>query len=132
MDVEFPTGLSFGCGEDNPIGLKLKPVYDGEKVRAEFTPGEFHQGCKNATHGGILYTLLDVVTGYSILYHGINVGATIKSEVKFKHVAPIGEPIQASGWVIKITKRLVEAKGVLTLEDNTVIAEGSFLFYISR
>jgi predicted thioesterase len=72
-----------------------------------------------------------VVTGYTTLYHGINVGATIKSEVKFRHVAPVGEPIQISAWVTKITKRLVETKGVLALKDNTVIAEGSFLFCIS-
>ncbi|GAI55712.1 unnamed protein product, partial [marine sediment metagenome] len=43
--IEF----GFACGEDNPIGLKLKPVYDGEKVRAEFTPGEYHQGWDNVT-----------------------------------------------------------------------------------
>ncbi|GAI61562.1 unnamed protein product, partial [marine sediment metagenome] len=41
--------FGFACGEDNPIGLKLKPVYDGEKVRAEFTPGEYHQGWDNVT-----------------------------------------------------------------------------------
>ena len=124
--------LCFGCGENNPIGLKLKPVYDGEKVRAEFTPREFHQGWENATHGGILYTLLDEVTAYTILCCGIDFGVATKSEVRFKHIAPIGEPIQISAWVTKLTKRLVETKGVLALKDNTVIAEGSSLFYVWR
>jgi len=124
--------LCFACGEDNPIGLKLKPVYDGERVRAEFTPGEYHQGWSNVTHGGILYTLLDEVTAYAILCCGVDFGVTTKSEVRFRQVAPINEPIQVSAWVTKLTKRLIETKGVLTLKDNTVIAEGSSLFYIWR
>jgi len=131
LDLEdFSNKLCFACGEDNPIGLKLKPVYDGEKVWAEFTAGEYHQGWDNAIHGGILYTLLDEVTAYAILCHGINFGVTAKTEVRFKQVAPINEPIQISAWVTKLTRRLVETKGVLTLKDNTVIAEGSSLFYI--
>ena len=133
LDLEISeSNLCFACGQDNPIGLKLKPVYDGEKVRAEFTPGEFHQGWKNATHGGILYTLLDEVTAYAILCCGIDFGVTAKSAVRFKQVAPINEPIQISAWVTKLTKRLVETKGVLALKDNTVIAEASSLFYVWR
>jgi HAD superfamily hydrolase (TIGR01509 family) len=134
MDIGSSRGfpLCFACGQDNPIGLKLKPIYDGEKVRAEFTPGKYHQGWKDITHGGILYTLLDEITAYAILCHGIDFGITAKSEVRFKHVAPTGEPIQISGWVTNLTKRLVETKGMLALKDNTVIAENNSLFYIWR
>jgi len=130
LDTSYSTRLCFACGEDNPIGLKLKPVYDGERVRAEFTPGEYHQGWDNVTHGGILYTLLDEISAYAILCCGIDFGVTAKSEVNFKHVAPTGEPIQISARVTKLTKRLIETKGLLTLKDNTVIAEGITLFYI--
>ncbi|MCD6567145.1 MAG: HAD-IA family hydrolase [Dehalococcoidia bacterium] len=132
LDVDYSTALCFACGEDNPIGLKLKPVYSGEEVRAEFTPGEFHQGWDNVTHGGILYTLLDEITAYAILCHGIDFGVTARSEVRFRHIAPINEPIQISGRVTKSTKRLVETSGVLKLRDGTIIAEANSLFYVWR
>jgi beta-phosphoglucomutase family hydrolase len=132
LDVEYTARLCFACSQENPIGLKLKPVHDGEKVTAEFTAGKFHQGWNDVVHGGILYTLLDEVTAYAMLCHGIELGVTAKSEIRFKQVAPINEPIQASAWVTKLTKRLVETKGVLTLKDNTVIADGNFLFYVLR
>lgn len=122
--------LCFGCGQKNPIGLKLKPVYDGEQVRAEFTPGELYQGWHNVIHGGILYTLLDEITAYAILCCGVDFGVTAKSEVRFKQVAPINEPIQVSGWATKVTRRLVETRGVLTLKDDSVIAEANSLFYV--
>ncbi len=132
LDVEYTARFCFACSQENPIGLKLKPVQDGEKVTAEFTAGKFHQGWDNVVHGGILYTLLDEVTAYAMLCHGIELGVTAKSEIRFKQVAPINEPIQASAWVTKLTKRLVETKGVLTLKDNTVIVDGDFLFYVWR
>jgi len=110
----------------------LKPVFDGEKVTAEFTAGKFHQGWNDVVHGGILYTLLDEVNAYAMLCHGIEFGVTAKSEIRFKQIAPINEPIQASGWVTKMTKRLVETKGMLTLKDNTVVVDGDFLFYVWR
>ncbi len=132
LDVEYTARFCFACSQENPIGLKLKPVHDGEKVTAEFTAGKYHQGWDNVVHGGILYTLLDEVTAYAMLCHGIELGVTAKSEIRFKQVAPINEPIQASAWVTKLTKRLVETKGVLTLKDNTVIVEGDFLFYVWR
>jgi len=132
LGVEYTARLCFACSQENPIGLKLKPVHDGEKVTAEFTAGEFHQGWNDVVHGGILYTLLDEVTAYAMLCYGIEFGVTAKSEIRFKQVAPINEPIQASGWVTKLTKRLVETKGVLTLKDNTVIVDGDFLFYVWR
>lgn len=132
FDIDCTNRLCFACGEDNPIGLKLKPVYDGEKVWAEFTSGELYQGWNNIVHGGILYTLLDEVTAYALLCHGIDFGVTAKSEVRFKQIAPINEPIQISAWVTKLTKRLVETRGVLALKDNIIIAECTSLFYVWR
>jgi beta-phosphoglucomutase len=132
LDAEYTARLCFACSQENPIGLKLKPVHDGEKVTAEFTPGKFHQGWNDVVHGGILYTLLDEVTAYAALCHGIEFGVTAKSEIRFKQIAPINEPIQASAWVTKLTRRLVETKGMLTLKDNTVIVDGDFLFYVWR
>ena len=132
FDFDCTNRLCFACGEDNPIGLKLKPVYDGEKVWAEFTAGEFYQGWNNIIHGGILYTLLDELTAYALLCYGIEFGVTAKSELRFKHMALINEPIQISAWVTKLTKRLVETRGVLALTDNTVIAECNSLFYVWR
>jgi len=129
---EYAAKICFACGRENPIGLKLKPVHDGEKVIAEFTAGEFHQGWNDSIHGGILYTLLDEVNAYAMLCHGVEFGVTARSEIRFRQAAPINQPIQASAWVTKANKRLVETHGVLALKDNTVIADGDFMFYVWR
>ncbi|MFU8796152.1 MAG: HAD-IA family hydrolase, partial [Dehalococcoidia bacterium] len=122
----------FACGQENPIGLKLRPVHDGDEVTADFTPGQFHQGWDDATHGGILYTLLDELAFYAILCKGVDFAVTGRSDVKFRKVAPVNEPLRASARVIKLTRRLVEARALLTLRDGTVIAEGDFLYYVLK
>jgi len=132
LDVDCTAQFCFACSQQNPIGLKLKPVQDGERVTAEFTAGKFHQGWGNVIHGGILYTLLDEVTAYAMLCRGIELGVTARSEIRFRQPAPINQPIQASAWVTSLTKRLVEVRGELSLKDSTVIVEGNFLFYVLR
>jgi HAD superfamily hydrolase (TIGR01509 family) len=132
LAVEYTAKLCFACSQQNPIGLKLRLVYDGEKVTAEFTGGELHQGWNDTIHGGILYTLLDEATAYAMLCSGIEFGVTAKSEIRFKQPVPINEPIKASAWVTKLNRRLVETEGVLALRDGTVVVEGDFLFYVWR
>jgi HAD superfamily hydrolase (TIGR01509 family) len=132
LDVDCTAQFCFACSQQNPIGLKLKPVQDGERVTAEFTAGKFHQGWGNVIHGGILYTLLDEVTAYAMLCRGIELGVTAKSEIRFRQLARINQPIQASAWVTKLTKRVVEVRGELSFKDNTVIVDGNFLFYVLR
>jgi beta-phosphoglucomutase family hydrolase len=119
----------FGCGEDNPIGLKLRPVYDGEKVVVRFTPREQHQGWYNVTHGGIIFSILDEITAYSVLCAGYYFGVTAKSSIRFKHVSPTDATLVASAWVTKATSRLVETRGRLELEDGTVVAEVEATFF---
>ena len=132
LDVGYTAQFCFACSQKNPIGLKLKPIQDGERVIAEFTGGKHHQGWDNIIHGGILYTLLDEVTAYAMLCRGVELGVTAKSEIRFKQLAPINEPILASAWVTRLTKRLVEVRGGLSLKDGTIIVDGHFLFYVLR
>ena len=126
---EATLGHCFGCGELNPIGLQLKPRYDGERVTATFTPTIDHEGWFKITHGGILYTLLDEITAYSVLCGGYSFGVTAKSSIRFRNPAPTGVKLLDSAWVVKATSRLIETKGMLEAPDGTVIAEleSSFL-----
>ena len=125
-------GHCFACGENNPIGLKLKPRYDGEKVTAVFTPTVDHQGWFNITHGGILYTLLDEVTAYSVLCGGYSFGVTAKSSVRFKSPAATDVELLASAWVTKATSRLIETHGQLQNPDGTIVAEVESSFLLGQ
>ena len=114
----------FGCGRNNPIGLKLNFQRDGEAARAEFTPTELYQGWSGIVHGGIITCILDEAISYAAFFNGIAcVTATIQA--RLKRPALVGEPLIITGSITRKTKRLVESKAVICLKDGTLVAEGT-------
>ncbi len=118
-----PLGHCFGCGELNPIGLHLKPVFDGERVSAPFIPSVDHQGWHNVTHGGIVYCVLDEITAYAVLCSGYRFGVTARSAIRFRKAATTDVPLIATSWATKVTSRLIEVRGHLSTADGDIVAE---------
>ena len=129
IDTEKDLTMCFGCGQDNPIGLKLKFNWDGKVASTQFTPNKLHQGWSRLVHGGIITALLDEAMAYAALFDGVNT-ITATMEVKFKSPAPIDKPLIIDGSVIKKTRRLVETKAAISLTDGTLIAEGTATQFI--
>jgi len=121
--------MCFGCGQDNPIGLKLNFQWDGKTARAEFTPNKFHQGWAGFVHGGITTTLLEEAMGYAALFEGANcVAASI--QVKLKHLTPIDKPLIITSSIIKKTRKILDAKATVSLKTGTITAEGRATMFI--
>ena len=68
----------YGCGEDNPIGLKLRFDAKDGTVVTEFVASELHQGWPGFVRGGILFTLLDEAMGHTFYMAGV-VGVTARA-----------------------------------------------------
>jgi acyl-coenzyme A thioesterase PaaI-like protein len=63
MEKQPNPRMSFACGIDNPIGLKLKFCTDDEgRCIARFQPKPEYQRCRGHLHGGIISTLLGEAT----------------------------------------------------------------------
>lgn len=121
--------LCFGCGQNNPCGLKLKFKWDGKQVRAEFTPNKFHQGWVGIIHGGIITTILDEAMGYAAYYEGIKC-VTGNMQTKFKHPLLINEPTVVTASLTKNARRYVETEAKMTLMDGTLVAECTATQYV--
>ena len=129
IDTEKDLAMCFGCGQDNPIGLKLKFNWDGKIASAQFTPDKLHQGWSRLVHGGIITVLLDEAMAYAALFYGVNT-VTANMQAKFRHPAPIDKPLFITGSVINKTRRLVETRATVSLIDGTLIAEGTATQFI--
>ena len=51
-------GLCFGCGPNNPVGLRLTFEWDGDSYFTLWTPRPEHQGWEDRVHGGLLALVL--------------------------------------------------------------------------
>lgn len=114
----------FGCGPNNPIGLKLKFEWDGKSAKAEFTPTDVYQGWEGIVHGGIVSCLLDEAMAYAAFFEGLP-SVTAEAQVKLKRPAMVGEPLVISASITKKTRRLIESAATICLKDGTLVAEGS-------
>ncbi|MFC1957950.1 PaaI family thioesterase [Chloroflexota bacterium] len=131
IDIEDDYKLCFGCGQDNPIGLKLSFQWDDKTARTEFTPTDFYQGWPGVVHGGIIVCLLDEAMSYAPMFEGMHC-VTAEMQVKFKCPAPINEPLVIASSVTKKTRRLVETRATVSSKDGTLIAEGTATHFVAN
>lgn len=122
----FPT--CFACGEDNPVGLKLRFSKNGEEARCEFALSSDYEGWYGFAHGGIICTVLDEAMAYT--YFPQTKGVTARAEFRFRQPAPVGERMVVTAKLVRRTRKLLTTRATLTLEDGTVIAEGTAQAYV--
>lgn len=121
--------MCFACGQDNPIGLRIRFALEGDRVSAQFTPDENHVGYANTVHGGIIYSALDDVMA-NVLYLQDIKAHTARCEIRYRRPLEVGQTIRLTGWIESERRRLVVLKGEARLEDgDTLIAdtEASFM-----
>lgn len=122
LNMDLSDGLCFGCGKNNPIGLKLDFRRDGSGgVRTEFTPDKLHQGWPGILHGGIIICLLDEAMSYAAYFAGLQC-LTATMEVEIKRPAPVEATFAITGKVTRQTRKLVETEASVSLQDGTLIA----------
>ncbi|MDR3348023.1 MAG: PaaI family thioesterase [Acidaminococcales bacterium] len=121
MREEYP--WCFGCGRDNPAGLKLEFTLEQGIYSAVFTPRREHQGYDGMVHGGIIAALLDEVMGDYVYELTGQKAFTARLQLRYRQAAPIGQPLKAESSVLKRKGRLYEMKGEIFLSGGSLAAE---------
>jgi uncharacterized protein (TIGR00369 family) len=130
LNADLDEGYCFGCGRNNPIGLKLKFTREGYSLRTEFTPGKNHQGWPGLLHGGILGCLLDEVMS-NIAYATGNTCLTASINIRLRQPVKVEVPLVITARIVRQSKRLIETEGQVCLRDGTVIAESTAKQFIA-
>ena len=126
------TDKCFGCGQQNPIGLKLRFRTEGESVRAEFTPSGVHEGYPGYLHGGITCALLDEAMGWAA--YNLSSGAlavTARVQIKFRRPLLIGESLTVAASITRKSTRHLWTKATIKRRDGKVAAEATAIMVIS-
>jgi len=131
LNSDLNEGFCFGCGVNNPIGLKLKFTRDGDTLRTEFTPDKTHQGWPGLLHGGILGCLLDEVMS-NVAYATGNTCLTASITIRQRNPVEVEVPLVITARIIRQRKKLIETEGRVCLKDGTVIAESTAKQFIAE
>ena len=124
--------MCFACGQDNPVGLKIRFDVEGDECTAEFTPNENHVGFSDTVHGGIIYTALDDVTA-NILYQQGRKAHTARCEIRYRQPARVGDTLKIKGWIENERRRLVMLKGEIRRKaDDVLVADCEASFMLEK
>ena len=119
------TGLCFGCGPGNPIGLRLKFRWDGDTYLTHYTPSANHQGWADQVHGGMIGLVMDEVLARAALErHGLE-WVTAELNVRLVRPARIGRELVFRGQVTEVHRRLIICSGdAVDEQTREIIATG--------
>ena len=131
LNTDLTEGFCFGCGQNNPMGLKLRFTRDGETIRTEFIADKMYQGWPGLLHGGILGCLLDEAMSYAAYMTG-NTCVTASIEIRQRQPVRVEVPLVITAWIVRQRKKLIETAAKVALQDGTVVAEGTAKQFITE
>jgi uncharacterized protein (TIGR00369 family) len=107
--LKIPKGVRnrcFGCGRDNPEGMRLKFFLDENRRRCigRFRLPKRYVGPPGHAHGGVIATILDEAMGkVNKLRHVV--AMTRSMEVEYLKPVPLGKPITVEGYELRVQGR---------------------------
>lgn len=107
----------FGCGAQNPIGLRLRFATDDRGVSAAFVPATEHQGFEGVVHGGIISSVLDEAMAWATAAAGIW-AVTGEMRVRFRQPVQVGDATRVQARVDETRGRIVKVSAELVREDD--------------
>jgi uncharacterized protein (TIGR00369 family) len=121
----------FGCGHDNPQGMRLKFSLDEESRQAicHFKLSRKYTGPPGHSHGGIIATILDEAMGKVNKFRNV-LALTSSMEIKYLKPVPLGQALTVTAQEQSVDGRrhinmaeIINAKGdVLVRSTGTFIA----------
>jgi acyl-coenzyme A thioesterase PaaI-like protein len=117
----------FGCGANNPIGLRLK--FEHNQLTGEYStvyvPAIEHQGWVGRVHGGLLALVFDeVLSRVALTTLGMH---WVTAELTTRMILPamIGEPLLVRARIDSHRSRIALTSAVAEYLDGRVVAKAS-------
>lgn len=117
----------FGCGQENPSGIKLRFYQEGPKtVSTSFTPPDDWTGWGKVMHGGFHGVLLDEAMAWAS-FGLMNEKGFVTKEMTIKYIRPVyvGWPVIVYGHIVEDRGREIIVRGEIKDETGNLLTEGS-------
>lgn len=119
-------GNCFGCSPRNEKGLGIKVSLEGNKVISYTIVSEHYCGFDRILHGGIIATLLDEISAFTITLLLARTGVTTEAIIRFHKPIMINTVIRVEGQITEfknkkaiVTSNIKDIDGVLLAECKT-------------
>jgi len=119
----------FGCGKDNPEGMRLKFFLDEHSRRAlcKFKLTRKYTGPPGHAHGGIIATILDEAMGKVNRFRNV-LALTSSMEVRYLRPVPLGKLLTVTGQGQSVEGRRHINVAEISDEQGQVLARSTGTF----
>ncbi len=127
--IQLQKNNCFGCGTNNPDGMRLRFVYDEERgcFVCRFRLGKRFTGPPGHCHGGIIATILDEAMGkVNKLRHVI--ALTSEITVNYLKPVPLRQPLRVESREVRVKGRKHINMAEILNEKGAVLARSQGLF----
>jgi uncharacterized protein (TIGR00369 family) len=113
----------FGCGKDNPQGMRLKFVHheEGNRFVAHFRLERRFTGPPRHAHGGIIAAILDEAMSKPSKLRNV-LAPTVELTVHYLKPVPLGEKLTATGWEVRVRGRMHLRAAEIRNQRNELLA----------
>ena len=121
----------FGCGADNPRGMKLafEQDHDARKIVGRFRFGPEYQGSNFVLHGGIIAVLLDEAMGKLNRFRNAR-AVTAELSVEYLRPVPVDAEIIVEAFEVSREGRNLFHRGEIRDASGKILARGKGRFVI--
>jgi uncharacterized protein (TIGR00369 family) len=119
----------FGCGHDNPQGMRLKFSLDEESRQAicHFKLSRKYTGPPGYAHGGIIATILDEAMGKVNKFRNV-LALTGSMEIKYLRPVPLGQPLIVTSSEQSVDGRRHINMAEIRNEEGLTLARSTGIF----
>jgi acyl-coenzyme A thioesterase PaaI-like protein len=109
--------ICYGCGQNNPHGMRIQSRWDGDEAVCNWTPQPHHMSAPGILNGGVIATLIDCHSGTAAVAAAYRAeGRPMGSEpnivmltasllVEYLKPTPLAAPVQLRAKVTELTAR---------------------------
>lgn len=121
----------FGCGGDNPAGMRLvfELDFDSQRTHGRFVLGPNYAGGAGFAHGGIIAVVLDEAMG-KLSKLAEEKAVTAELNVEYRKPVPVDKEIVVEGWQVEEKGRNRFRVGEIYDAKGNLLARGTARFVV--
>jgi acyl-coenzyme A thioesterase PaaI-like protein len=119
--------MCFGCGTENPVGLRLEFAWENGDCLTRLHVKPELTGWRGYLHGGVLSAALDEVMGKAVWKANLR-AMTGRFTVRYREAVRVGEEILLRGRVGKIGARIIRTAAEARRPDGALVAQAEALY----
>jgi uncharacterized protein (TIGR00369 family) len=122
----------FGCGPDNPRGLRLEFLRDGDVVVCHTSLGREYAGYRDFVHGGVIAAILDEAMGWALLHLRGRYGVTRSLTVDYRRPVRVTSPLTVRAGVDKFENDSADISAAIRDSRGRILAHAASQWTLVR